>query len=126
MGDFDIETRNNVVDTIYATFGPNLVAKVFTGSKPGSTALADSGTPLGTINLPGDWMAPVSGGSAGLTTTYPFTVLANGTAGYVRLYSEGGTCRFQENIGSGGWTVTPGLLAEGQAAELGVMTVTTV
>lgn len=117
----DTATKNAMVDAVYSVWGPNLVMKVFTGNEPTTTSDANAGTILGTINLPGDWMAPVSGGAAGLTTQYNFTAVDTGTAGHLRIYSsDGTTCRYQGRVGIN-FTVNPSVITNGQNVILTAM-----
>lgn len=123
MGDFDNATKQAIPPAIYAVWGPDLKVKIFTGSKPGATTNADTGTKIGDVVLTGDWMGTEVGGVAPIAAPVDFTVLApGGTAGHVRLYSSDGTCRWQENVGAN-FTVTPGVLTTGAPARIGTLNI---
>ena len=65
-----VTSRNARLDAIETNIGTNPVLDFRTGSQPANCALANSGTQLGQITLPSDWLAVASSGSkAKLGTT---------------------------------------------------------
>ena len=77
--------RNAMLNTYESTIGttPKLILR--TGTPPADAATADSGTFLGIITLPSDWMAAASGGSVSKSGTWTGTASASGTVGHYRL-----------------------------------------
>ena len=77
--------RNNMLNQYESTIGttPKLILR--SGSPPADCATADSGTFLGIITLPSDWMAAASGGSVSKSGTWTGTASASGTVGHYRL-----------------------------------------
>lgn len=84
--------RNARLDAIEAAIGASAIMKIRSGAAPGSTAAADAGTVLATINLPADWMAAASGGTKVKSGTWSDGSADNtGTAGHWRIYASDGT-----------------------------------
>lgn len=84
--------RNAMLDAIETAIGATAVLKVRTGSAPANCATADSGTVLGTLTLPSDWMAAASSGSKSKSGTWEDTSAdATGTAAHFRIYASDGT-----------------------------------
>lgn len=76
------DARNDSIET---TIGTAAKLEIRTGAKPANTAAADSGTLLGTLTLPSDWMANSSGGVKAKSGTWSGTATGAGTAGHYRL-----------------------------------------
>lgn len=84
--------RNAMLDAIETAIGATAVLKIRTGSAPANCATADSGTVLGTLTLPSDWMAAASSGSKSKSGTWEDTSAdATGTAAHFRIYASDGT-----------------------------------
>jgi hypothetical protein len=77
--------RNNMLNQYESTIGttPKLILR--SGAAPADCATADSGTFLGIITLPSDWMAAASAGSIAKAGTWTGTAAATGTVGHYRL-----------------------------------------
>lgn len=103
---FSVAVRNARLDAIEATMGTSAKLHIYTGSMPANTATAASGTMLVEMTLPSDFMNNASGGSKTLNGTWSAAAVANGTAGYYRIYDNTGTtCHEQGTItatGGGG------------------------
>lgn len=102
-----VTVRNARLDAIETAVGTSAIMKIFTGSAPANCAAADSGTVLATLNLPSDWMAAASDGTAEKNGTWEDLSADNtGTAAHFRLYaSNGTTCHMQGTVtatGGGG------------------------
>lgn len=127
---FSTTVRNAQLDAFETAIGASAVLKIRSGSVPASTATADSGTVLATINLPSDWMAAASGGSKAKSGTWEDTSAdATGTAGHFRIYaSDGTTCHAQGTItatgGGGDMTLDNTSIASGQAITITGFTLT--
>jgi hypothetical protein len=87
--------RNDWLSTYESTIGTSPKLRFCTGSPPANCGTAQSGTQLIEMTLPSDWQAAASGGSAAKSGTWSGTVAADGTAGYYRILSSGGTCHEQ-------------------------------
>jgi hypothetical protein len=92
--------RNGTLDSIETSIGVSPLLRFYTGAAPANCAAAATGTLIGTITLPSDWMANASGGSKAMLGTWAGTAVASGMAGYWRIYDSGGTtCHFQGPVG---------------------------
>lgn len=87
--------RNDWLSTYESAIGTSPKLRFCTGSPPANCGTAQSGTQLIEMTLPSDWQAAASGGSAAKSGTWSGTVAADGTAGYYRILSSGGTCHEQ-------------------------------
>lgn len=117
--------RNAQLNAIESTIGTDALFRIYTGSVPATPATAASGALLVEIGCPTDWMAAASSGSVAKSGTWSGTAIADGTAGYWRLYdSTGTTCGAQGTVtasGGGGDAIIDNTsIATGQ-----VVTVTT-
>jgi hypothetical protein len=103
---FDVLTRNAMLDAIEAAWGLSPTMKVFQGTKPANCAAADAGTVLATLALPSDFLAAASGGSKAKSGTWEDTSAdATGNAQYFRIYDSGAVCKGQGSVtatGGGG------------------------
>ncbi len=91
-------SRNARLDSIETTIGTNPVLDFRTGTQPANCALTNSGTRLGQITLPSDWLETASSGTKIKNGTWSGTAVATGTAGYFRINSSDGVCHIQGNI----------------------------
>lgn len=127
---FSVTVRDAQLDAFETAIGASAILKIRSGSVPASTATADSGTVLATLNLPSDWMAAASGGSKAKSGTWEDTSAdATGTAGHFRIYaSDGTTCHAQGTItatgGGGDMTLDNTSIASGQAITITGFTLT--
>lgn len=87
--------RNDWLTTYETTIGTSPKLRLCTGSAPATCAASQSGTQLIEMTLPSDWMGAPSSGSSSKAGTWSGTVAADGTAGYYRILSSGGTCHEQ-------------------------------
>jgi hypothetical protein len=116
-----IDTRKSMIDEIEAWIGPAPTLCFFTGAKPASCALADSGTKLATAILPTDWLTPATDVGGGVVqkskngTWQDPAADASGNVGYFRLYSStDGLCKAQGSCtvaGGGGDMIVSQLAA---------------
>ncbi len=114
-----VTVRNARLDAIEDAIGANPVLKIRTGAPPASTAAADTGTVLASLDLPANWMQDASGGSKSKAGTWEdLTADASGTAGHYRIYDSGGTAHLQGTItvsgGGGDMTVVSTSISAGQ------------
>lgn len=114
-----VTVRNARLDAIEDAIGANPVLKIRTGAPPASTAAADTGTVLASLDLPANWMQDASGGSKAKAGTWEdLTADASGTAGHYRIYDSGGTAHLQGTItvsgGGGDMTVVSTSISAGQ------------
>ena len=79
--------RNAMLDSIESTIGTLPVMKVRTGAVPATCATADAGTVVSTINLPSDWMAAASGGTAASSAEVVFDVPGSTTITHIGYWS---------------------------------------
>lgn len=120
-------TRNARLDSLESTIGTAALLRIFTGSVPANCAAADSGTKLIEMSLPSDWMNDASSGSKTQKGNWSGNGLANGTAGYFRIYdSAGAACHIQGTcgIGSGDLQLDNTSIATGQACTVNTFTLT--
>lgn len=98
---YSVLVRNAKLDAIETAIGPDAILKVWSGGKPATCALADSGVALAIVQLPSDWMNAAASGSKSMAGTWQdISAEANGTAGYFRIYDSGGTiCGIQGTVG---------------------------
>ena len=91
--------RNALLATYESTIGTSPKRRYYTGTKPTVCSASATGTLLVEMTLPSDWMdTPGSGGAAKLGA-WSGTALADGTAGYYRIYdSAGTTCHEQGTV----------------------------
>lgn len=94
--------KNARLDVIESGIGVSGILRILTGSVPLSTDIVDTGIVLATIQLPGDWMLPASGGMKALNGSWTDSSADNtGTASYFRLYdSTGSVCGMQGTVGT--------------------------
>jgi len=117
---YSVAIRNARLDVVETTVGTSPILRIRSGAPPASTAAADTGTVLATINLPADWMLAAANGTKDKSGTWSDTSAdAAGTAGHFRIYrSDGTTCDIQGTItatgGGGDMTVDNTVLAAGQ------------
>lgn len=121
---YSTDLRNAQLDALETTIGASAVLKIFTGSMPANTGVADSGTQLAEMSLPADYMANASGGTKAKNGTWSDTGADDtGTAGYFRIYeSDGTTCHVQGTItetgGGGDMIIQNADVNAGQAIEI--------
>lgn len=120
---------NAKLDTIESTIGTAPKLQIFTGSMPANCGTADSGTKLVDTALPSDWMANAATHAKAKAGTWTLTGIANGTAGYFRIYdSTGTTCHMQGTItatgGGGDLTLDNTSIASAQVVTINTFTIT--
>jgi hypothetical protein len=115
-----VEVRNARLDSIESTVGTAPILTIRTGAPPANTAAANSGTVLGTLTLPSDWLAAAASGSKAKSGTWQDTSAdAAGTAGHFRIHNSGNTlCHMQGTItatgGGGDMTLDSVAVSSGQ------------
>jgi hypothetical protein len=112
--------RNAWIASIESTLGTTPKTRIYTGSPPATVATAASGTLLWEGTGASDWLTAPSGGSASLSGSFAGTVAADGTAGYYRMTTSGGTAHEQGIITRAFSTTT----SASTAANSNVLTVT--
>src|SRR4051812_44820769 len=116
--------RNARLDQIETTIGTAAVLKLRTGAAPANVGTADSGTVVGTMTLPTDWLAAASGGTKAMLGTWQdLSADAAGTVAHFRIYaSDGTTAHLQGTVtatgGGGDMTLDNNVLASGQAVSI--------
>ena len=116
-----VGVRNGSLDAIETAIGTSAILRVRTGAVPATTATADAGTVLATLNLPVDYMAAASAGTKAKSGTWEdLSADAAGTAAHFRVYdSAGTTCHIQGTVtatgGGGDMTVDNAVFALAQA-----------
>ena len=102
---FSVAARNAALDAIETAAGTAPVLTIRTGTVPANCAAARTGTVLGTLTLPSDWLAAASGGAKALAGTWQDAAAdATGTAGHFSI-DQGATCHIQGTVtatGGGG------------------------
>src|SRR5688572_1156511 len=95
-----VDVRNALLDSIETTIGASPVLEIRTGSPPADCATASSGTLLASCALPADFMAAAASGSKAKSGTWEDASANNtGTAGYWRIFANGGTpCHAQGTV----------------------------
>lgn len=104
---FSVPVRNARDDATEATIGTAAKLIIYSGSAPANCAASATGTVLGTLSLPSDWMAAASGGVKSKSGTWEDTSAdATGTAGYFRVWDTAiSACGIQGTVtltGGGG------------------------
>lgn len=93
------DTMRNAILTPYeATLGTSPKCRIYTGTQPATVATSASGTQLWEGSASSDWLTSPSSGTASLIGTFSGTVSVDGTAGYYRLLTSGGTAHEQGSI----------------------------
>lgn len=102
---FDVATRNAILDALNAQVGGAATLRIYSGAMPANVATAATGTLLYEGDCNATAFAPAA--SAGvLSPTQPIdeAALATGTAGYWRVYTGGATpvAKIQGTVGTSG------------------------
>jgi hypothetical protein len=101
-----VNVGNARLDSVQTTIGTSPLLRIYSGAEPANCAAAATGTKLVEMTLPSSWMAAASGATKAKSGSWTAAAVAQGTAGYYRIYdSTGTTCHLQGNItvtGSGG------------------------
>ena len=106
---FNVTTRNAILDQIETTNGASCSMRIYSGAPPADCAAANTGTLLADWNLPADWMAAAGSGTKAKAGTWQDTSAdGTGTPGHFRMYNsqatkDGTTCYHQGTcaVGSG-------------------------
>lgn len=94
--------RNAQLDTIETVIGPSARLQIRTGAPPANPAAAASGSLIGEIALPSNWLADAVNGTKSMSGTWQgaATLAGTNTAGHFRILdSAGATCHKQGTIG---------------------------
>lgn len=127
MAQLSVTVRNAMLDAYETAVGPSPKLRILTGAAPANCAAAQTGTLLAELNLPSDWMATASSGSAALTGSWVGSVTTGGTAAHYRIYNAAGTvCHEQGTIGTSGTdiVIASTTLTVGQALSFTTRTIT--
>lgn len=95
---FSTTLRNAWLDLYESHIGTSAKLLIYSGSPPANCAASATGTLLIEMTLPSDWMAAAASGSKDLSGVWSGTVVADGTAGYYRVTSSGGTVHEQGTV----------------------------
>lgn len=127
---FSVAVRNAMLNAIATVIGNTPHLEIWSGSMPANCAAASTGTKLAKFDLVGavgTWNDAASSGSmnqvASATLPLSTTGLANGTAGYYRMFaSDDSTCGEQGTItatgGGGDATIDSTTIASGGAVQV--------
>jgi hypothetical protein len=100
--------RNAKLQAFVTALGSSAIARLYSGTRPAGTGTAPTGTLLATLTFGSDILA-ANGGSAGsvtagVLTTGGYTQTAashvNGTPGYIRWSTSGGTALRDTDVSS--------------------------
>jgi hypothetical protein len=125
-----VAVRNALLDAIETQIGATAIMRLRTGAPPATCATADSGTVVGTLTLPADWMAAAGSGTKAKSGTWQETSAdAAGTVGHFRIYDSGGTvCGMQGTVtisgGGGDLTLDNNVVTLGQVITITGFTIT--
>lgn len=117
---FSITVRDARADAIETAIGASPLLYIRTGAPPADCAAADTGTALGVMTLPANWMNNAGNGSKTKAGTWSDTSAdAAGTMGHFRIYNAANTvCHWQGTItatgGGGDMTVDTLTVVAGQ------------
>lgn len=86
-----VAVRNAMLDAIETAIGtaPNLYLR--TGAQPADCATADSGSLLGTLALPSDWLGAAASGVKSKAGTWAGAASGTGTIAHFRLKDTAGS-----------------------------------
>lgn len=127
---WSVSLRNGRLNAIATAIGGTPHIEVWSGSPPAACATASSGTKLAKFDLVGavgTWNDAAASGSmnvvAAASLPLSTTGLANGTAGYYRIFaSDDSTCHEQGTVtatgGGGDATIDSTSIASGGAVQL--------
>ncbi len=90
--------RNTWIASIESTLGTTPLTRIYTGSQPATVGTTASGTLLWEGTGASDWLGAPSSGSASLSGVFTGTVIADGTPGYYRMTTSGGTAHEQGSV----------------------------
>lgn len=94
---YSTAVKNARLDALETAIGASAVLKFRTGAPPTNITDADSGTVIGTLNLPSDWMAAASGGTKAKSGTWNDTSAdATGQIAHFRIYASDGTTQHMQ------------------------------
>ncbi len=95
--------RDGKRQSVEATIGASPKFRILTGTPPANCAAAQTGTLLGEIDLPADWLSHDGAGTSNKNGTWQTNAIAAGVAGYYRIVDNAGTtCHEQGTIGTSG------------------------
>lgn len=121
--------NNNRLDSIETSIGVTPKLRFYTGAMPITPATAVSGTLLGELTLPSDFMAAAASGVKAKTGTWSGTFSAAGTCGYFRIVDSGGTITHIQGTvtatgGGGDMTLDNAVAAVSQAITINTFSLT--
>jgi len=119
--------RSAQVDQFEVVAGASAKLRILTGAQPANCAAVQTGTLLGEVALPADWMANASAGVKALSGSWTAVASATGTAGYFRIVDTAGTTAHMQGsigLGSGDLSLDNTSIAIGQTVTVTSFTVT--
>ncbi|PYB71260.1 carbohydrate-binding protein [Rhizobium wuzhouense] len=115
--ELSVAVRNAQADAFETTIGTAPKVQIFTGLRPANCATARSGTMLGNITAPSDWMSAASSGAKGLLGTWTDNSAdAAGYAGYFSIMDSAGTTCHLQGIVSEAWATSKAYVVGQQAS----------
>ena len=127
---YSAAVANARLDAVETAIGVSAVLKIRSGAAPANITDADSGTVLGTLSLPSDWMAAASARSKAKSGAWQDAGADNtGTAGHFRIYASDGTTQHLQGTvtatgGGGDLTLDNVSIASGQQITITSFTLT--
>lgn len=101
--------RNAALTSFVTTLGANATCRLYSGSRPAGPGTAPSGTLLATLTFGSANILDANGGSAGSVSAGVLTAggytqvrAANGTPGYARWATSGGTAVRDSDVSTSG------------------------
>ena len=122
-----IAARNARLDAIETTIGTSANLHLRTGAQPADCATADSGSLLGTLALPSDWLAAAASGAKAKAGTWSGTASGTGTIGHHRLKDSGNAATHLQGscgTGSGDLSFDNAAVVSGQTITVNTYTLT--
>ena len=125
-----VAVRDARLDAIQTAMGTSAIIEIWSGSMPANCAAGTTGTKLVEYALASSYFGSASAGAKTLSSLpITGTGLANGTAGYFRMFaSDDATCHMQGTItvtgGGGDMTLDNTAINSGQSVNLTGFTLT--
>lgn len=101
-----VALRNAGLDAYETATGASPKLRLLTGNAPANCAAAQTGTQLGELPLPSDWMAAASAASKALAGSWTAAAAAAGLAGYFRITDNAGTTCHWQGLLSQAWAAS--------------------
>jgi hypothetical protein len=96
---FGTTLRNALANAVESTTGASAILHIYSGAPPAHPSDAATGTLLVTMNLPATWLTAAVAGVVNISGLWTGNGLANGVAGYFRIYDPTNTtCMIQGDV----------------------------